>query len=124
MALIYFFSSQPASNLPVFTWDLLVKKGGHMAGYGMLGLAWAWALSADWPPDDRRRRLALLLTVLYAASDEWHQSFVPGRHPSLLDVGIDAAGALLALWPGIGLLTRIQSRNRRPLRARPPSARR
>ena len=35
--------------------------------------------------------------VLYAASDELHQGFVAGRHPSALDVAIDASGALLAL---------------------------
>ena len=49
---------------------------------------WTWALS--WK-----------FTVLYAASDEWHQSFVPGRHPQLTDVLIDACGAatgLLIFW--------------------------
>ena len=43
---------------------------------------WAWALA---------------LAVLYAITDELHQGFVAGRHPSLVDVGIDAAGALIAV---------------------------
>ncbi|MNL79991.1 VanZ like family protein [compost metagenome] len=37
----------------------------------------------------------------YAATDEWHQAFVPGRGPALTDVGIDSLGAataLLAAW--------------------------
>jgi VanZ family protein len=43
------------------------------------------------------------LTAAYAATDEFHQSFTAGRHPSPVDVGIDSVGALLfllalALW--------------------------
>jgi len=42
-------------------------------------------------------RIALLVSVLYGASDEWHQQFVRGRDPRFTDVLIDAAGALLAM---------------------------
>jgi VanZ family protein len=39
------------------------------------------------------------LTLLYAVTDEIHQSFVPGRHPSIWDVVIfDNLGALIGLW--------------------------
>ena len=42
---------------------------------------------------------AALVAVLYACSDEWHQSFVPGREGRLRDVGIDSIGAVVAsLW--------------------------
>jgi VanZ family protein len=37
------------------------------------------------------------MAVLFALSDEFHQSFVRGRHSALRDVGIDSLGALLAL---------------------------
>ena len=50
-----------------------------------------------------RRPWAWALTVLYAASDEFHQGFVAGRHPSAVDVGIDATGALIALV-AVGLI--------------------
>ena len=40
---------------------------------------------------------ALVLSVLYAATDEWHQGFVADRNPSPVDVGIDALGAGIAL---------------------------
>jgi VanZ family protein len=44
-----------------------------------------------------------VLTAAYAATDEFHQSFTSGRHPSPVDVAIDSVGALLfllalALW--------------------------
>ena len=43
--------------------------------------------------------MAWLLTILYALTDEYHQSFVAGRHPSIWDVLVfDNLGALLALW--------------------------
>ena len=44
--------------------------------------------------------IAFLVAVLYGISDEFHQSFVPGRTPDVWDVACDAAGALaaLALW--------------------------
>ena len=44
---------------------------------------------------------ALLAAALYAASDEIHQSFVPGRGPAVTDVLLDSAGALcgiLFIW--------------------------
>lgn len=39
----------------------------------------------------------MLVGVLYAASDEFHQSFVPGRGPSIVDVGIDSLGVLTGI---------------------------
>jgi VanZ family protein len=46
-----------------------------------------------------KRWLAWLLAILYAGSDEIHQSFVPGRYPSIWDVLVfDNLGALTTLW--------------------------
>lgn len=87
----------PASRLPFFgELDFLLKKGGHAIGYAMLGLAYFFAL----PPrlsTGYRWLLALLMAVLFALSDEFHQSFVEGRTSTLRDVGIDTAGAAIAL---------------------------
>lgn len=95
MAAIYGFSSIPSSSMPDFgAPDLFVKKGGHMLGYGLLALMYWYGLRFE----KRSVGFALLLAVLYALSDEFHQSFVPGRHPSLVDaLVIDANGASLAL---------------------------
>lgn len=40
--------------------------------------------------------MALMFAVLFAASDEWHQTFVPGRDGCVRDVVIDASGASVA----------------------------
>ncbi len=97
MAVIFAFSSIPATGLPFFGGlDWLVKKGGHALGYALLGTAYYYAL----PPRlaaGYRWVLALLMAVLFALSDEYHQSFVEGRTSSLRDVAIDAAGAAAAL---------------------------
>lgn len=75
--------------------DFVLRKAGHMAAFGILAvLLWrALAFSAV----HRATVWSLLLTVAYAASDEFHQSFTAGRNASGVDVGIDAAGALIAL---------------------------
>jgi len=95
MMAIFIFSSLPSSELPDYGfWDMLIKKGGHMTGYALLALAYWYWLGFD----PQKGWLAWLLAVLYAASDEFHQSFTPGRHPSPLDVIIyDNLGALLAV---------------------------
>jgi VanZ family protein len=100
MAVIFTLSGQPASRLPIFgEYDLLIKKLGHATGYALLGLAYYYAL----PPRLRigyRWVLALLMAVLFALSDEFHQSFIEGRNSSLVDVVIDTAGAAVALSLG------------------------
>jgi VanZ family protein len=96
MLIIFYFSSQPSAELPNFGWlDFLVKKGGHVTVYAALAVSlwYAFEWKIDW------RWLAWLLAVLYAATDEFHQSFVPGRHPSVWDVVVfDNLGALVSLW--------------------------
>ena len=97
MVIIFILSSLPGENLPYFGfWDVLVKKGGHALGYGLLGLAYFSALPRRLS-FVYRWFLALLMAVLFAFSDEFHQSFVVGRASSLADVVVDGFGAALAL---------------------------
>jgi hypothetical protein len=85
MALIFALSAQPNLGTGLGVWDLIGRKLVHMAAFGML---WLRAL--------RRPVAAAVITLLYAAGDEFHQSFVAGRHGSPVDVAIDAAGVALA----------------------------
>jgi VanZ family protein len=96
MLVIFYFSAQPSSRLPDFGGvDGMVKKGGHVTGYAILAvLYWRGFVFKQ-----GRQPLAWLLALIYAGTDELHQSLVPGRHPSILDVMIfDNLGALTALW--------------------------
>lgn len=91
MAIIFWFSSQSTMfHLPEDMLDTIFKKSSHAAAYGVLWALW-------WLATGRRPWLALALTVGYAISDEWHQTFVPGRHGQWFDVGVDTVGALLAM---------------------------
>jgi len=79
---------------------MVIRKGGHVTEYVVLALLLWRALRpvpmpAKWPVGTAT--WAWALATLYAASDEWHQSFVPSRQGSILDVGIDSSGALLGL---------------------------
>jgi VanZ family protein len=96
-ALIFVLSATP--NLRFVSdpgLDFVVRKLGHMGVFGILALL-LWRALAGTTAWRRPWAWAFALTVLYAASDEFHQGFVAGRHPSATDVGIDAAGALIAL---------------------------
>jgi VanZ family protein len=110
MLLIFWFSSQPSDELMHFDWaDRIVKKGGHMIGYGILAISYWHALSYR----SDKRWFAWLLAVLYAVTDEFHQSFVPGRNASLWDVLVfDNLGALFSLWIANLLLEQKQPNNR------------
>jgi VanZ family protein len=85
---------------------LLVRKGAHLTEYAIFALLLWRALRQsprhELPPWDWSLvKLALLLTALYAASDEFHQLFVPFREASVWDVLLDTTGgalALIALW--------------------------
>jgi VanZ family protein len=96
MAAIFLFSATPGDKLPNFgSSDEWFKKGGHMIGYGLLAMTY-WH---GWKLEKKHVWWAWILAVLYAITDEFHQSFVSGRHPSPLDVVLfDATGAAIALW--------------------------
>ncbi len=82
----------------------LMRKTGHMLGYGAVSVCffhgWRTSLSvvdgmlrALWR---RASLLALVSTLVIASADEFHQSFLPSRTSSPIDVGIDMCGAILA----------------------------
>ncbi len=104
MGMIYYLSAQSTLPGPPEPWlNLLLKKGAHFGVYAALAFWWWRALCSARRASPERLSsgtvlaLAFILTVLYAASDEFHQSFTPSRHPSPWDVLIDAAGAATAL---------------------------
>jgi VanZ family protein len=100
MALIFFLSSLPSTRIPYYgAIDVLIKKGGHALGYGLLGLSYYHALPRRLSKL-YRGMTAILMAILFALSDEYHQSFVAGRSSSLTDVMVDTVGASIAVLLG------------------------
>ncbi len=105
--LIFVLSAQPRLPSPPGVND----KQAHGFAYGVLAVLCLAGLTGG-----RLRRVsrgavtaALVIAVLYGVSDEFHQSFVPGRTPDVADVIADAIGAAAALgivWVSAILLRR------------------
>lgn len=78
-------------------WDHPVRKCAHMTEYAILGY---FLVGAGYDGREKCRRVvgrSLGIAVLYAATDEIHQYFVPGRACMFTDVCIDSVGALLGV---------------------------
>jgi VanZ family protein len=105
--MIFVLSAQPDLRfVPDDNLDFVVRKIGHAAVFGVLTLlVWRAARATSW-----RRPLgwALAIATIYAVTDELHQATVAGRHASGVDVGIDVAGALIAVAV-VGLVRRARA---------------
>jgi VanZ family protein len=110
-----------APDLPGQSWLPSGDKIAHLVLYGVLGATLAWGHHSS------GRRISHVLLVLagllYGVSDEWHQSFVPGRNPSAGDLAADGVGTLVGYSASIALLRRRDPAEASPLRPRPPSTR-
>lgn len=101
MGLLFTLSGQPdlpSPTEPGSLADTLFWKSLHLAEYAVLtGLLWrafARGVSSKIEPS----AWSFAISFLFAASDEFHQTFVPGREGTFVDVVIDSVGAMLALW--------------------------
>ena len=118
MAFIFWMSTETFSSENTFSWlemvlgflipkissqelsliHVVIRKAGHVIEYFVLGLLlfrtfrgnsislWNWRWSF----------FAVIAVALWAAGDEFHQSFVSSRTASVVDVGIDTVGGILA----------------------------
>lgn len=95
--MIFWFSSQPdlATEFPPL-WDFVLRKIGHAAVFGVLAVLWLRAFPVKWSAK-QRYGVAALIAVLYAISDEYHQTFTPGRVGTWTDVVIDTWGVVIFL---------------------------
>ena len=117
MCLIFSFSNQPATESSKVSGGLChrldmtekqqlamaekieypVRKAAHMTEYAILGLL-SFAFYRGILKKEKRQFLAALLTAaVYAATDEFHQYFIPGRSAEVMDVCIDTLGASIGL---------------------------
>jgi len=95
---IYFVSAlsgQDAARLMPFRVPDYVLHGAEFAG---LALLWYLVFTRTWNFEAGKARwLALGIAAVYGLLDEYHQSFVPGREPSVADWIADVAGAAAAV---------------------------
>lgn len=93
MAAIWYLSNQPSLSTGL-EYDWWLRKAAHMGEYMIL----FWLLVRAMQKERATEKFfvaAFIITVLYAMSDEWHQTFITGRHGSLRDVSIDSIGAAI-----------------------------
>jgi VanZ family protein len=97
MAAIFVLSAQSDLNSGLGTIDFIGRKIIHMGEYALLCFLWWRALRTVMRPK-LVPAVAFAMAVAYAATDEFHQHFVSGRHGTPVDVCIDAVGAGIAAF--------------------------
>lgn len=79
--------------------EFFIRKAGHVMEYAILSLLWSYTLLRKAASISTTLYTSSLISLLYAASDEWHQTYVPGRTGHAIDIAVDAIGiALAASW--------------------------
>ncbi len=83
----------PEAEVDMHRVNHMVRKNGHFFAYLILGVLVLNAMRRSGVNGKRSLGLAMLACVLYAISDEVHQTFVPGRGGQVGDVMLDSVGA-------------------------------
>ncbi len=111
MGIIFFLSNQPGDSLDLPDIPDL-DKGLHCIVYGVLALSALFAV-----PEYKYQAnpfwvslLVVLFCLLYGISDEFHQSFIPGRFPTVLDLLADTIGAVVVVLVWFRMKNRDQGR--------------
>jgi VanZ family protein len=119
MLVIFFLSSQHSDGAHG-TLDLLLRKLAHVTEYAVLTLCWWRALRGFGAGRTYRATVAFAvgMALAYAVTDEFHQTFVSGRHGTPVDVLIDGIGMAIAA----GILLRAYARRRSLGPSRPSAA--
>ncbi len=98
-AVIFTFSSFPTRTTSEINWqDFAVKKTAHIVVYFVLTLLSYRVFLKHGVKKEKAALISMIASVFYGLSDEYHQSFTPGRDPRLRDVGFDTIGAVLAIY--------------------------
>ena len=99
-SLIFFLSNQndlPGVPTPVL--DLIIKQSAHVFVYGVLHFLIQRAIQLTTPKNQKKALFTLapiVLTLIYALTDEYHQSFIPGREATWIDIGFDTLGIMIS----------------------------
>lgn len=95
---IFLFSANPAIKTSQIHWkDFFIKKTAHVTEYFIFTVILYRAYKSA-KLGSNSMFYAILTAIIYAASDEFHQWFTPGREPTIRDVGFDVIGATFAFY--------------------------
>ena len=97
--IIFSFSSNTTTTTSQVYWqDFVVKKAAHLFVYAVLSVLIYRSLKLTTKFNKSYLLLfTIIITILYALTDEFHQSFTFGREPTVRDVLIDIAGGTAGL---------------------------
>ena len=93
--IIFYASSLPDLKPPLEIAN--IDKVFHVLEYLPFGFFLARAFIQQWPAG-RIWQMATICSLLYGISDEYHQSFVPGREAGVPDAIADTIGGFLGVW--------------------------
>jgi VanZ family protein len=109
--LIFGFSSRSLPSTSQIFWkDFIVKKSAHIIEYAIFSSMLYRAFRNSGISKINSGIFAITLAIIYASTDEFHQSFIPGREPRLRDVIFDTIGASLAIYLIWNLLPKAQGK--------------
>lgn len=96
---IYFLSSIPSLGTGWGIWDFILRKGAHITEFFLFTYFLMRAVTQTWENISPTQVMlgCACFAIFYAILDEYHQSFVPGRGPSVQDVMVDAVGVLMVI---------------------------
>lgn len=98
-AVIFLFSSYPTVATTEIKWqDFIVKKTFHIFEYAVFTMLFFRALKESGVEKKKAGIYSIAAALLYGITDEFHQSFTPGRDSKARDVVFDTIGGLLAIY--------------------------
>ena len=110
LAAVFYASSlagdEVGKYLPTFAWHKFAHFVAYSAGAVILALCLRFSTAWSW------KKIAIVSVVvvsIYGATDEFHQSFTPGRGPAVRDWAIDTVSGML----GVGVLLLVKDRVKR-----------
>ena len=108
---IFTFSSfQTAETTKIYWGDFIIKKTAHIVEYGVFAVLLYRAMINSGMNKTSAMKSSVLISFLYGVTDEFHQSFTPGRGPTARDVIIDTIGAWFFVYGFIGNIKKFPER--------------
>lgn len=96
--------NEQAKNEAVEKSQTIIRKGAHLSIYALVGLLMMNLMCTYKISNKNKFLITILVGIIYASSDEIHQSFIPGRTAAFTDICIDTSGAILGSLIAFGCI--------------------